>query len=46
MQKQPFPVGGGSKKFENCGGGGKKILGLEGLLLLQGHDITCHGFFK
>ena len=36
-----------SKKFENCGGRGKKILGLEGLLLLGGqYRITCHGFFK
>ena len=29
------------------GGGGDKILGLEGLLLLGGlYPITCHGFFK
>ena len=27
--------------------GGKKLLGLEGLLLLGGqYPITCHGFFK
>ena len=25
MQKQPFPVGGGSKKFEDWGGGLKKF---------------------
>ena len=36
MQKQPFPVEGGSKKFEYWGG--EKILGLEG-------DVTNLGRF-
>ena len=37
MQKQPFPVGGGSKKFEDWGKeGGLKILGLGGLSIWGG----------
>ena len=36
MQKQPFPVGGGSKKFEDWGGGGLKKFRTEGVTDLGG----------
>ena len=35
MQKQPFPVGGGSKKFEDLGG--EKVLGLGGYRFTRGY---------
>ena len=38
LYKQPFPVGGGSKKFEDWGKeGGLKILGLGGVIDLGGY---------
>ena len=49
MQKQPFPVGGGSRKFEDLRGGIKNFRtrevtgwGEEGLLLLGGVNTPLH----
>ena len=42
-----FQPEGGVKNLITGGEGGKKNLGLEGVLLLGGqYPITCHGFFK
>ena len=51
MQKRSFPVGEGSKRLEDWGGGGSKMLGLGGYRFGQRvtfvggrgqYFITCH----